>query len=257
MNLSREIINLQSPHSLHFSCLLQHAGSYDRITGVLSQACCVTSVPGIHSVLFFILHFWKCFCCAAHSSAWFSMLFVRKDQNIRNIRNIALIIDLWQSGLKWFLSLLSVIILFAQSPLVYEYCSISTTASLEMSFADIPQKHPIYQEVFCAKPSEFFIFHSFHSFFAPKAPCYILDFILPLTLCSVWLRQHPDGLFLKWVCSGKSLTAVTHQRTKLTWKDCAQHKRWFFFHWYLGVTQLYTAYMCKCVCTCTVSHTHI
>lgn len=101
---------------------------------------------------------------------------------------------------------------------------------------------------FCAKPSEFFIFHSC---VAPRAPCYILDFILPLTLCSVWFRQHPDGLFLKWAFSGKSLTTVTHQRTKLTWKHCAQHKRLFFFHWYLGVAQLYTAYivyMCVHVC---------
>lgn len=185
MNLSREIINLQFPHSLNFSCLLQHAGSYDRIAGVLSQACCVTSVPGIHSVLFFVLLFWKCFCCAAHSSAWFSILFVRKHQNIRNIRKVALIIDLWQSGLKLFLSLLSVIILFAQSPLVYEYSNISTTASLEMLSADIPRKRPIYQEAFCAKPSEFFIFHSFHSFFASKTLCYNLDFILPLTLLCV------------------------------------------------------------------------
>lgn len=109
---------------------------------------------------------------------------------------------------------------------------------------------------FCAKPSEFFIFHSC---VAPKASCYILDFILPLTLCSVWLRQHPDGLFLKWACSGKNLTIVTHQRTKLTWKDCAQHKRLFFFHWHLGVTQLCTAHMCVhmgTLCTYGDSHTH-
>lgn len=109
---------------------------------------------------------------------------------------------------------------------------------------------------FCGKPSKFFIFHSC---VAPKAPCCILDFILPPTLCSVWLRLDPDGLFLKWAFSGKSLTAATHQRMKLTWKHCAQHKRSFFFHWYLGVTQLYTAYMCVHICVQFVHveiHTH-
>lgn len=82
---------------------------------------------------------------------------------------------------------------------------------------------------------EFFIFHFC---VAPKASCCSLGFILPLTLCSVQLRQHPDGLFLKWALSGKSLTVVTHQRMKLAWKDCAKQRGYFSFQCHLGVIQL-------------------
>lgn len=101
VDLSREIIKLQSPHPLHFSCLLQCAGSCGRITRVLSRAHCVTSVRGTHSVLFFILPFWKCFCCAAYSSAWFSILFVVKHPHTGRV---VLIIDLWQSDWNDFCS---------------------------------------------------------------------------------------------------------------------------------------------------------
>lgn len=240
VNLSREIIKLQSPHSLSFSYLLQHTGSYDRITCVLSQACCVTSVPGISSVLFFILPFWKCFCCAARSSAWFCMLFVVKHPHIGKV---VLIKDLWQSGLISALSFSTYLICLVTA------CLWVLQHKHHSQFGNVLRWHsPKAPHVPESIISHFCNFFVFHSCVAPKASCYILDFILPLTLCSVWFRQHPDGLFLKWACSGKSLTVVTHQRMRLTWKDWAQHRRLFSIHWHLGVTWLYTAYMCVYVC---------
>ena len=102
VDLSRETIKLQPPPP-HFSCLLQRARSRAMITHVLSWACCVTSVPGIHSVLFFILPFWKCFCCAACSCAWVSVLLGMKHPHTGGV---VLITDLWQSDRNVFCSFL-------------------------------------------------------------------------------------------------------------------------------------------------------
>lgn len=71
---------------------------------------------------------------------------------------------------------------------------------------------------------QLFIFYFCAAF---KASCYFLGFILPLTLCPVRLRRHPDGLFLKLALSGKGVTVVTHQRKLLTWKDCKAERLLF------------------------------
>lgn len=101
----------------------------------------------------------------------------------------------------------------------------------------------IYQEVSFLN---FVLSHLNSSFFTP---------VLPLSSL-LHLGFHPPShslLCVAQTASRWSLPEVSlfwkkpHQRMRLTWKDCAQHKRSFFFHWHLGVTQLYTANMCVCV----------
>lgn len=254
-NLSREIMKLQSPHSLCFSCLLQHAGSYNRITCVLSQACCITSVS---SSLFFLSE--NAF--AVQHTALLDFLHylfwvIHISERLFWLKTVA----------KWIeiiLLLLLVTTVFAQSPLVYEYCNISTTASLEMSSVTFSKSTPSTRKYnFSFLHSAFWILH--FAFFTPALSLKFLAISWISSYLSLFALCGSDSIQMvsskEWACSGKSLTAVTQQRTRLTWKDCAQHKRLFFFYWHSRVTQIYTACVCVCVCTCTVctcgdSHTH-